>query len=203
VPSAEHSGWPEVEEAAANARITRVEKLGSAIALEAQGYAYDALGNAVHAFLAADVGAGEEEERLACAKRLLGGAGMSGLVQPESLLEASSQFQGWVAARWPGAHWRREVPIDAFIPSAAGERRLSGIIDLLLETDDGCVIVDHKTFPGSTEGAWRARCAKFAPQLMAYAEALRRVEGKRVLGCWIHLPVGGGMVEISSGVRAG
>jgi hypothetical protein len=91
----------------------------------------------------------------------------------------------------------REVPSDALIPSAAGDRWLSGIIDLLLETDDGA---DYKTFPGSTEGARRSRCAKFAQQLMAYAEAYGGLRGGGLWG--LDSIAGGGRVEISSGATA-
>ena len=73
---------------------------------------------------------------------------------------------------------------------------MSGIVDLLLETNDGLVIVDHKTFPGIGEGAWRKKALEVAKQLVVYAHVLQSVPGMKVLGAWVHLPMGGGMVEV-------
>jgi ATP-dependent helicase/nuclease subunit A len=64
-----------------------------------------------------------------------------------------------------------------------------GIVDLLLETDEGVVIVDHKTFPGGTEASWRKKALEVAGQLFVYAHVLRQA-GRKVLGLWVHLPHG-------------
>ena len=130
------------------------------------------------------------------AKRLVVAAGLIGVVRPDALVEASDRLRVFVDSRWPGAIWHREVPIEAFIMTPHGVRRVGGTIDLLLETDAGSIIVDHKTFPGPTEAAWRMKVVEFLPQMAAYAEALRRVPGERMAGCWVHLPLGGGMVEV-------
>jgi ATP-dependent exoDNAse (exonuclease V) beta subunit len=89
------------------------------------------------------------------------------------------------------------VPIEVCLDTQQGARRVSGTIDLLLDTHDGYVLIDHKTFPGASAGAWRKKTLEFLPQLAAYIAALRMVPEARVIGCWVHLPVGGGMVELS------
>jgi len=63
------------------------------------------------------------------------------------------------------------------------------------------VVIDHKTFPAAAESAWRAKCVTFIPQLAAYATLLDAAGEKRVTSCWVHLPIGGAMVEIALGVR--
>ena len=73
---------------------------------------------------------------------------------------------------------------------------MSGVLDLLLETPTAYVIIDHKTFPAKAVSAWRAKCAGFIPQLAAYAILLDAVGEKKVAAAWVHLPVGGGMVEV-------
>ncbi len=114
-------------------------------------------------------------------------------------MRAGDELRAWVEKRWPGAVWRREVPVDAFVVRDGREQRVRGIVDLLLEKREGYVVIDHKTFPGATEAAWRKKCEEFAPQLKAYAEVLGRAGGKPVVACWVHLPVGGAVVEIMSG----
>lgn len=191
-PSGALAQWPEVPPV----RIGAIETLPAAIHLEADGVEHDVVGRAVHAFLAADVEGLEPLERLGRAERLLARAGMTGIVRPSALLEAGDALRAWVERRWPGATWRREVTIEAVIESAHGERRVSGVIDLLLETRDGRVVIDHKTFPGTTEPAWRARVRDFLPQMAVYLEAVGRIADRPVVGAWVHLPLGGGMVEI-------
>jgi hypothetical protein len=80
---------------------------------------------------------------------------------------------------------------------------VSGVLDLLLETPTAYVIIDHKTFPAKAASAWRAKCAGFIPQLVAYAILLDAVGEKKVAAAWVHLPVGGGMVEVVLGDGGG
>jgi ATP-dependent helicase/nuclease subunit A len=191
-PSRAEEEWPELP----RARIGAVETLASAVLIAGKGIGHDVLGTAVHAFLAADVEGLSRVERAVRAEQLLAAAELSAVVRSDALLAASDALRTWVERRWPGAVWRREVTIEALIESRFGERRVSGVIDLLLETREGRVLIDHKTFPGTTEPAWRARVKGFLPQMAAYAAAVERVGDRPVVGNWVHLPMGGGMVEI-------
>ena len=101
------------------------------------------LGEAVHGFLAADRTTRSAEQRFALAKDALDRWGVTGALQGASMLEASDRLHYFVTGRWPQARWRREVPIFGSV----NNQRVSGQIDLLIETDEGCVILDHKTFP--------------------------------------------------------
>jgi hypothetical protein len=199
VPSASANDWPELDARVSRSRIGTIEHLSSGLALGADSYDDDVLGNAVHAFLAADVEGLDAGLRLERAGGLLESAGLMRVVSAEALGAAGDALRSWVNARWPDAIWHREVPIEQTIASGQGERRVSGIIDLLLETPTGYVIVDHKTFPAKAESAWRAKCAGFVPQLAAYALVLDAVSEKKTVGAWVHLPVGGGMVEVVLG----
>ncbi len=65
---------------------------------------------------------------------------------------------------------------------------VSGFIDLLLETPQGFVVIDHKSFPGSADAS-RSKAIKFTGQLSVYAEAVGKATGKEVKELYIHLPV--------------
>jgi ATP-dependent exoDNAse (exonuclease V) beta subunit len=203
VPSAGANDWPELEARVNRSRLGAIEHLPSAITFDAGKYEDDMLGNAVHAFLAADVEGLDDELRLARARELTHGAGIEGVVRAQSLLVAGDALRSWVNARWPDALWHREIPIERTITSDQGERRVSGVLDLLLETPTAYVIIDHKTFPAKAASAWRAKCAGFIPQLVAYAILLDAVGEKKVAAAWVHLPVGGGMVEVVLGDGGG
>jgi ATP-dependent helicase/nuclease subunit A len=155
---------------------------------------WDAVGSALHAFLAADLQELAARARTARAERLLAAAGLLGLLSPDALTQAGDNLRIWLDARFPGVVWQREVPVTAAIATPLGARRVNGTIDLLLETADGVVLIDHKSYPGARD-TWQAKATEFAPQLAAYAEALR-LAGKRVFEVWIHFTVGGGAVRL-------
>jgi ATP-dependent exoDNAse (exonuclease V) beta subunit len=75
-------------------------------------------------------------------------------------------------------HW--EVPI---IGSDHSGSVISGTIDLLIETDDSCWVVDHKS--DETDDR-HERFLRYWPQLDCYAKALAEGMGYRVLGVAIH-----------------
>jgi len=170
---------------------------------------WDVVGNALHAFLAADLPELDAAARRARAERLLAAAELLALLAPDALLRAGDTLRSWIQARWPGAVWHREVPVTAVIPTAQGRRRVEGTIDLLLECDGGVVLIDHKTYPGRRD-TWRDKAAEYGPQLAAYSEALSHA-GKPVLEQWVSFAVAGGAVRLvrpreskaSPSVRAG
>lgn len=150
------------------------------------------LGDALHGFLAADRPSLPRPNRLSLADGFITRWGVSGALPPESFLDASDALASFVALRWPGAVWHRELPLRRRLPNGSV---LSGTADLVLETPDGFVVVDHKSYPGSIADAL-ARAARHAGQLAAYAETVAEAWGKANLGRFIHLPVGGLVVPV-------
>lgn len=159
-----------------------------------KGITFDEVGNALHAFLAADVPELTPSDRTRLAARLFQQRGLAGTFEPEVAIAASDALRAFVAERWPGATWHREIPVSAFVDTAHGRRRIAGTIDLLLETPAGFVIVDHKSFPGRAS-EWEERALGYAPQLMTYSRAIVRAGGT-VVGMFVHFLIGGGIVEI-------
>lgn len=191
-PSRAEEDWPGLR----RVRVGVVETLPTRVVVAGKRIEHDVLGKAVHGFLAADVEGLTRAERILRAERLLSAARMADVIGTDALLAASDALRAWVQRRWPRAIWKREVTIEAVVESRFGERRVSGVIDLLLETDEGRVLIDHKTFPATTEAAWRARVKGFLPQMAAYAAALERLGDRPLAGSWVHFPMGGGMVEV-------
>jgi len=150
------------------------------------------LGDALHGFLGADRPGLSRAERVELAEGLIAGWGVSGALSAESFLEASDALSAFVASRWASAAWHRELPLRRRLPDGSV---LSGTADLVLDTSDGLVVIDHKSFPGAAAEAL-ARAATHAGQLAAYAETVSEAWGKSVLGTFIHLPIGGVVVPV-------
>ncbi len=85
-----------------------------------------------------------------------------------------------------------EVPVSA--PRSAGGQ-WSGIVDLLVELEDGrMMLIDHKSRPipaGMASGAAK----EFAGQIGAYREVLRDL-GVEVESSWVHFPLAGVVVQV-------
>ena len=72
---------------------------------------------------------------------------------------------------------------------------MHGWIDLLLETAEGFIIIDHKSFPGG-RSRWPQKALSYSGQLAAYREAVLKATQRPVISQWIHFSVGGGLVEV-------
>lgn len=162
------------------------------------GTTFDQVGDALHAFLAADRPELTADDRATLATGIFERAGLASFFDPHAAIAASDALRAFVAERWPGAVWHTEIPISALIDTPHGRRRIAGSIDLMLETPSGVVIIDHKSFPGRAS-EWEARALSYAPQLMTYAKAVR-LAGRTVLGTFVHFLIGGGIVEVQEGM---
>lgn len=159
-----------------------------------KGVTFDEVGNALHAFLAADRVELDGTQRVDLAERVLRRADLTGFIEADAVIAASDALRGFVSERWPSAIWHRELPVTALLDTPHGQRRIAGSIDLVLETPSGYVVIDHKSFPGRAS-EWEERALRYAPQLMTYAMALR-MAGREVAGMFVHFTIGGGMVEV-------
>jgi ATP-dependent exoDNAse (exonuclease V) beta subunit len=131
----------------------------------------DALGTAVHAFLAADPGpTAPTPDREALALRILDTWGQSTVLPPVQLIDISDRLQRFLTKRHPNAKQHREWPLTA----RRDDQVLTGQADLLLETPDEWAVLDHKTFDGPPEAAVQ----HFGPQLAAYGAAIQIATGQ-------------------------
>lgn len=151
------------------------------------------LGTAVHGFFAADgvaCGAQAHDARFHLAERLLVAYQVRHLMQPGDLVMAGDRLWAHVRARWPGCSLRREAPVAHRLAEGTMVR---GIIDLVVEHEDGYAIIDHKTYAGVVA---REIAPSFAGQLRAYASALTAATQRPVTELLVHLPLSACMVTV-------
>ena len=84
-----------------------------------------------------------------------------------------------------------EYPVTAPQPNG---QVLKGWIDVLVETEEGWIIIDHKATP-RPKSEWPKEAVAYSGQLAAYVSALTAA-GKYVSSTWLHFPVGGCVIEV-------
>ena len=113
-------------------------------------------------------------------------------IDPDTLVIADDRLKDFIRNCYSErCSWYREWPIHLRIDN----QRMSGWIDLLVETGEGYLIVDHKNFPG-TKDELGAKALEHAPQLDAYRRAIEEATGKSVIAMLIHLPFAEVMIEV-------
>lgn len=114
-------------------------------------------------------------------------------VDKDAVCAQVAAFQSWLATRWPGCPVHVEVPVEADGPNGT---RIRGRIDLLVEANEGWVLLDHKSNPG---GASRDEdlVAEHGPQMESYSHALLAATGKPVSQRWLYLPVAARAVRLA------
>jgi ATP-dependent helicase/nuclease subunit A len=113
-------------------------------------------------------------------------------LEPEAVLAQAQALLRWVDSKWPGARIWTEVPVEVKLKSG---RFVRGQIDLLVESSNGWVLVDHKADPRSAADGDQLAEAHGA-QLDAYAEAILEATGRGVVERSLFLPVAAQAVSI-------
>ncbi len=169
--------------------------IGKPMELERGGDA-ESLGNAVHAFLAADRPDVQRDPaaREELAQCVLRDWFASDHIRATDLIAASDALRNWTKSRWPDAKWRCELPV--LLRDAASGTVMRGSVDLVLETESGLVVIDHKTFSGVLDQA-PAAAARYAGQLAAYKAALQAAQAKPVTETFIHFVTLGVVVPVA------
>jgi ATP-dependent exoDNAse (exonuclease V) beta subunit len=170
-------------------QILSLEKIGHRLPL-ANNADMTALGEAIHTFYAADHPGLENKARLHLATDILNRWQVSAYLKPEHLLQSADALKTWANQQYPNAVWKKEVPILHRLDNGT---LVSGFIDLLLETSNQLIIIDHKAFPGN-QTELKKRSEEYFGQLAAYESCLKEISVKPVVKI-LHYPVAGFVVR--------
>jgi len=169
----------ELDEAAATDEVPaeggEVDVDGPALRLPV-GRGGTSMGRAVHAVLqVVDLSAPDDLDRLAAVAA--SAEGIAEQAEQVAKLAASLVRSEPVQEAVRGGRYWREV----FVAAPVGDRLVEGYIDLLYETDEGLVVVDHKTDRGRSQAELEASAAAYRGQGAAYAAALQQALGRPVV----------------------
>ncbi len=170
--------------------VTKSEAVGVRIVLNGKPD-MQSLGSALHLCIARACITGKvDPDEL---KRILTTWNVATSMDLAAVQNQVESFVAWVKARWPGYTVLAEVPVEAQGPDST---RIRGRIDLLVDTPDGWVLVDHKSNPsGASKDDELAN--EHGPQLATYGHALKHATGKPVLEQWLFMPVAARAVQLT------
>jgi ATP-dependent exoDNAse (exonuclease V) beta subunit len=112
-------------------------------------------------------------------------------IKSEDVLQMVERFRACLGQQFQPKQVLVEIPIAT--TNEMGQR-IEGFIDMLVETSNGWILIDHKSFPGK-RSEWSTEAVSYSGQLALYHEALNKLK-LPVVSMWIHFAVGGGLVEV-------
>ena len=148
------------------------------------------LGDCVHSYMA--VAVAEKGGSLELAEKVVQQWGVATALSADKLVSAGKGLRAFIERRWPGAVIHTEVPMSVELPTGQVSE---GFIDMLLETKDGYVIIDHKMVRALEEEKLRVA---YGVQLQCYRMAVEKATGKKVLQTFLHLPNQGICLELKT-----
>jgi len=149
------------------------------------------VGSAIHACIAAAFASQPNALTAQEIAAVLSGWNVQELA-PEAVLAQIDALDAWLSQRWPDARVHCEIPVEA---RRDNQQVLKGQIDLLLETQDGWVLIDHKSNPQSARTREEI-VQRYSGQLRLYKEGVERATGRPVAETWLYFPVAASAVRV-------
>jgi ATP-dependent exoDNAse (exonuclease V) beta subunit len=180
---------PSQAEAVVDATVCGNVELGARVSID--GADMTLIGNALHAVIAAELVNPDRIDAVARASAILAGYAAAELVDAADAIMCARRFRAFVMAHFNPSRVHVEYPITHVLPNG---QRVRGWIDVLLQTADGMVVIDHKSSP-RPRSEWQQEALSHSGQLQGYRRALIAA-GERVSACAIHFPISGGLVFV-------
>jgi len=173
-----------------NASISETIVLGERINLQGTPEMAN-LGEAIHALIATHIINNPAEPKI-LAEQVLSSYAVTEHISVEDALICVTRFKQFIDHNLKALSIQVEYPIEYQLPNG---QAASGWIDALVETEQGYIIIDHKSNPQSKANQQEV-ALKYSGQLALYKAAVEAATDKPVVGCWIHFAVTGEALRI-------
>jgi ATP-dependent helicase/nuclease subunit A len=148
----------------------------------------------VKAFLTADEMDYDLVERIEMASAFLERYEVADLVEAKAMLKFSNQWFNWLEKEFSIRKIHRKYPIRLQHKG----RLFKTIIDLVLETDHGLVLIQNSGFAGDSK-RWRSKASELSDWLHLSKTALREIFDAVAVKTMVHFVLSGAVVEVETG----
>lgn len=148
------------------------------------------VGMAIHACIAAAV---SDKANLSesVVRMLIESNGVAGSIEPGKLIDQVRKFFEWCDKRYGNARMLAEHPVEMVMENG---QWVVGQIDLLIDTPDGWVLIDHKASM-KPEETYPDLVMTYSGQLNMYNSALRAGQSI-VREIWLYIPIQGKAIQL-------
>ena len=152
------------------------------------------IGRALHAVIAAELVNGDCSDAAVRAREILRGFGAEYFVDPEAAVACAKRLRSFIAERLKPIRILAEYPVAQVLSSG---QTMRGWIDVLVETADGWVVIDHKSSP-RPKSEWATEAVAHSGQIACYRAMIEATGARVAPSAWIHFPISGGMIRLDT-----
>jgi ATP-dependent exoDNAse (exonuclease V) beta subunit len=161
----------------------------------------DILGNCLHDILYLHFGnrlTNNTQDSLLSISSIINNYEMSSIINAEDVLKSINILFDYLKTTFSPKQWLRELALACEIDG----QLYKGEADLVLETDEGYILIDYKSYPGSIENVLdnsdtnTVYAGKYAGQLEAYSKMIHTTTNKKVIQHYIYYTVLGKLVAV-------
>ena len=147
----------------------------------------------VKAFLTADEPDYDLVERIEMASAFLERYEVSDLVEAKAILKFSTQWFGWLESEFSIQKIHRKYPVRLHRKG----RLFKTIIDLILETDRGLVLIQNSGFAGDSK-RWKQKASELGDWLHLSKTAARQMFDIQEVRTMVHFVLSGAVLEVET-----
>jgi len=172
------------------AKVSAVTEYSTQLTLKEEGSQYNAA-NAVKAFMNVDNAELSAVDRFDLAEAILERFGVDEMLDLRNLVQHSKTYLDFIQKTFAATKSYKKYPVRFHYKNRLFEK----VIDLVLETNQGVVIIQNS---GLAKGKkeWKNKALKLAPWFFLAKMALQEQFSGQDIRCFLHFPLGGGIVEL-------
>ena len=174
-----------------NPKVSRSFQYGTAINAGADQNVY-LLSKAVKAYLTADHLNLPKQQKADMAEQTLERYGVADIYNFRVLVQHSNNYLQFLDQNFHPTEIYKKYPIRHHHK----DRLFEKIIDLVLKTDKGLIIIQNSGFAGNSK-QWKNKTLLLSSWLYMAAEGIAEAFKESRIRCFINYPMGGGMMEVT------
>lgn len=149
------------------------------------------LAKTIKAFFIGDRSSYSEKDQLQLAEDVINRFDMAANIQAAALAKRSRAWNQFLQQKFKIKKIYRKYPIRYY----EQDRAFHTILDLLLETEQGLVLIQSSGFPGGKKH-WKTKAQSLKSWLFLSKKALQTIFQNKQVRTFVHFAMGGGLIEL-------